>query len=603
MKHFLRFILLLLIAHASAFAGERADRYWRAADVRVGMKGTGRTVLKGNEIREFQCEVIGVLKKVFPKEDVFLARLSGLGLEETGIIEGMSGSPVYVDGKLLGAVAYGWSFSKQPIAGITPAEYMYNLVAEAGKPNAQAPPRKPQNFRPLGRSGAPAAPNDNEIPASRPAKKNTMAFRRLRAPLVVSGCPQPVFDHYAGRFERMGLLPVQGGGAGVIAPAEAGAEAAKLIPGAPVAVSLIDGDMSMAGIGTVTDRVGDHIIAFGHPMMEMGRVELPLATAHIDAVIPNLWSSFKLSTVRRTVGTLLVDRSEGIYGRVGKMPNMLPVSVKVDREDFPGETVYSYRVAQARELTPYLVNISLSSSVFMKGSPPLEYTIQYTVRVVTDKGDVIQLEDMASSSSWWPMWSFFDAVSGTVGRLMNNPFEEVRIKEVEADMEIKLGDRAALIDSVRLLDVKAAPGESARALVELRRYRRPPVAVELEIPVPADLPEGVYSVMIADAESARQAAANIAPSEFDPKNYKELLKLLRLQYPSNEIYALISVPHTGLRVGGTPLRNLPASYLSMLTPVGRSKNELIGRLVQTSQRTEYQIIGSQSVQLLVEKED
>ncbi|NQT20921.1 MAG: hypothetical protein HQ592_14535 [Planctomycetes bacterium] len=605
MKQFLTFVMLVsaacgIVASRPALGQDHADRYWKVDDVRVGMKGVGKTVMEGRKIEEFRVEVIGILKKVFPNQDIFLAELSGLGLEQTGIIEGMSGSPVYIDGKLLGAVAYGWSFSKKPIAGITPAEQMYTLVAEAEKPNAEGASAKPQGFRrPPGRMFA-GLPGRTPASSGDRAAGGAAAFKRLRAPLVISGCPEPVFRHYATRFEKMGLLPVQGGGAG---GAREPADAPELVPGAPLAIVLIEGDMIMAGIGTVTDVIDDEVIAFGHPMMDMGRVELPMAAATVDAVIPSMWTSFKLSTAGKTVGTLLVDRIEGIYGRTGQVPPMVPLSIAVDREDFPGRAKYSYRVADSEELMPYMLDICLFSSVFMKGNLPPEYTIEYKISISTDKGDVIELENMSASSSWSSLWSFFDAVSSTAYGLTYNPFEKVRITDVKAQLSMKLGDRTALVDSARLLDAKTAPGKSARVRVGLRHYRRPPTTLEMQVPIPSDLPPGLYNITITDSDGAWQAAAAAEPSRFDPQNYNEMLQLLKLQYPNNNIYALIALPNTGLDVSGTPLRNLPPSYLSMLTPVGRSKNLFITTVLQTSKQTEYHITGSQDLLLLVEKED
>ena len=604
MKSLLTFILLLTATCRIGLGQENAARFWKVDDVRVGMKGIGKTVLKGNEIEEFQFEVIGIVRKVFPGQDLFLARLSGLGLEDTGVIEGMSGSPLYIEGKLLGAVAYGWIFSKQPIAGITPAEQMFNLIAAADKPKPDAAREKNQGLWKPRRKGAALAKRHvpGEAGATEPTALAHAAFTRLRAPLIISGCPQPVFSRFAKRFEQMGLLPVQGGGAGN--NDDEGADAAALLrPGAPVAVTFIDGDMTMAGIGTVTERVGDGVLAFGHPMMEMGRTELPMSTAEVNAVVPSLLSSFKLGSVGKTVGTILVDRVEGVYGRIGEPPPMVPVTITVNREDMPGKATYNFRVADNYELTPMLVDICLFSSLFMKGYPPPQHTLQYKVTVVTDKGDVIRLEGITTSQTWWSLWTFFDAVTGTVSSLMYNPFQPVRIKQVTAEVDIKNGDRTAVIHSVRLLDVKVAPGKPARVRVELRPYRKPAATIDIEILIPEDLPEGVYSVEITDADGALQAEANAAPPEFDPSNYSELLKLLRRQYPANKIYALIALPHTGLAVRGTPLRNLPASYLSMLTPLGRGRIELIGTVLKSSKPTPYHVVGSQNVQLVVEKED
>ena len=609
MKTILKLSVLLpaVLALSWAAAAEQPGvKFCKMEDVHVGMKGVGRTTIKGSQVQEFQFEVIGILKKVFPNQDIILAKLSGLDLEKTGVPYGMSGSPLYVDGQLLGAVAYAWAFSKEPICGVTPAEQMCRLISEGAaepKPDVQgvqAPGGQGGGFE-IG-----WAAKAWSSPAFKPASAGSISastggpgsisLTRLRAPLVISGCPQPVFEHYAKQFERMGLLPVQGGGAG------ADAAALDLAPGTPVAIPFIGGDVSVAGIGTVTERVGNDVIAFGHPMMEMGRMELPMATAEVAAIIPSQSFSFKMGSVGKTVGTLLVDRSEGIYGRIGLTPHTVPVKVVVNRADFPGQITHNYRLADSLQITPQLLGMSLFSSVFTKGNLPAENTIDYQVKIVTEDGDTIVQRAMLSSGGPTGVWSFFDAVAGTAQLLMNNPFKKARLKEVEAELNVRLGARAAAIDSVRLANVNVPPGKSAKLIVRLMRYRQQYENVELEVPVPADLPEGQYTLQVSDANGAQQMDRMAAPSAFDPRDYAEMLEMLRLQYPRQDLYVRVAVPGTGVAVQGKALPNLPASALSVLTPVGRSKTEFIGKVLKASKTTQYQILGNQSVEMVVEKE-
>jgi len=600
---FLPIAALLALAMTGSATAELG--YWKTEDVKPGLQGTGRTVLKGNEIEEFQCTVLGVMKNVFPRQDMILVRLSGLNLEHYGIIEGMSGSPVYAEGKLLGAVAYGWGFSKEPIGGLTPAEQMMRLLDEppaeaVGKQGAMMKPRdfRPASVRKLARLRRQSDVTAADARAGGGPPAVSASFRRLRSPLVIAGCAPGVFRHFSPKFERMGLLPVQGGGAG-----DGGDAAAEIQPGSPVAVSLIEGDMMIAGVGTVTERIGDRILAFGHPMMEMGRSRLPLATASIDAIMPSMYSSFKLSSIGKPVGTLLIDRNEGIYGRIGEPPAMVPLKVTMEREDFPGREEYAYRLADNDYLTPILVDISLYSSMLIKGDPPPEFTAYYHVKVTTDDNEVIDIRDMATSGSWWSIYSIFDAAAGTVGCLLSNPFKEVRVTDVQAEIDLRLGDASAYIDSVEVIDIKTPPGGSARVRVNLLRFREKAESIVVSVPIPADLPEGVYEVSITDSEGALQADSSAVPSRFDPRSYDEMLRLLRLSYAANAIYSVIHLPKTGIAIGGKELGNLPASALSMLTPVGKSNSRMITSVMKSSHPTDYKIIGSQHVQLVVEKED
>jgi len=595
MKPILRLFIIFPSLAAFSYAGEPALKICKVDEVRIGMKGVGKTVMQGNRVEEFQAEVIGILRKVFPNQDLILAKLSGLNLEKTGVISGMSGSPIYVDGRLLGAVSYGWAFSKEPICGVTPAEKMCTLISDGEPPQgavqgAQAPAMQSGGW--AGASAGLASPESMmKVSAS------SIALTRLRAPLVISGCPQAVFSRFSRQFEKMGLLPVQGGGAG----ADAGA--ADLQPGSPVAIPFVDGDVSMAGIGTVTERVGDHVIAFGHPMMDMGRIALPLATAEVNAVVPSTAFSFKMGSVGKTVGMLMIDRNEGIYGKIGALPAMVPLTVSLTRDDFPGPIVHNFRIANDRSLTPMLLNMCLFSSVLIKGNLPPEYTLSFTASVSTDDGQTITTRQTTSAAGNMGLWSFFDSIVGVSSNLVNNPFKKVRLTEVKAELAVKTGLRAALIESVRVGSVKARPGKPVKLLVRLMRYRQQAETIELDVPIPEDLPNGHYTMTVTDADGAMQADRNAAPSRFEPRTYNEMLDLLRLHYPQQDIYVRMALPGTGVDLQGKALPNLPASALSILAPTGRSRNEFLSKLLRSSTQTGYRISGSQSIDILVEKEE
>src|SRR5262245_44989813 len=292
----------------------RLGNCWRVEDVKPGMKGFGRTVMKGTRVERFQAEVIGVLKNTSPGRDMVLCRLSGLDLERTGIIAGMSGSPVYLDGRLLGAVAYGWAYGKDPIAGITPFCQMHDFaesyelrdLAEQGK----LPPgrRRPAGVPAGGRRHTLATPiaagqsvfdsvTVSQDPDEDGKGKDELWLTPLRTPLAATGLTAHSLKLLRDRAPGLGLVPVQGGGAGARV-ADANKDVA-LEPGGPLAISLIRGDFDLSGIGTVTHLDGDRVYGWGHPFMSLGDCDFPLMTGFIHAVYPRQTVSFKIGSPLR----------------------------------------------------------------------------------------------------------------------------------------------------------------------------------------------------------------------------------------------------------------------------------------------------------------
>ena len=581
-------LLLIVLAVCAALApstGAWAIEVWKVDDVQPGMTGIGRTVLKGCELQEFEFEVLGVLRNTFPQQHIILARLSGLDLENSGVISGMSGSPLYSGGKLLGAVAYGWPFSKEPIAGITPAESMIELI------------RDQQGFEEIEQLGMrePQGRISNDFAK---APSGSISLTRLRAPLVVSGCPLSVYNRFAGELEAMGMMPVQGG-----AGAGTDAEEIELAAGMPVAITLVQGDMFVASIGTLTERIGDDVIAYGHPLLELGYIQLPMATAEVVTVIPSQQFSFKMATIGRTVGTLMLDRTEGISGRVGPIPHVITAHVKVNRLDIGRSFTYNYTIAEHPRLTPIMMNACISGSVMMRGALPDEFTIQYKVQLTTVDGDSFVFEDGGSSLNR-SVWRLFDATVGAAGTLINNPFEPTQIESVEVEIDLQRGDSTAFIESVSLPRIKVTAGMDLRLELEVMRHRQDPATIDIDVPIPANLPPGIYDIIVCDADGARQIDANQASFRFEPRNYQELLDALRRQYPANRVYTRIILrDNTGLEVNRKALPNLPASYLSMLTPVGGGSKEMITSSISSSTQMPHLISGGQRVQFMVEKED
>jgi hypothetical protein len=322
--------------------------------LKPGMKGTGRSVFFGTEVKEFGVEVVDIMRHVTPRGDMILCRLSGQGLEESGVVAGMSGSPVYIDGRLVGAVSYGWSFAKEPLAGVTPAAEMLRIWNE------------PDHSESPGGSRSDRMPGGSEL----------AGLSALPLPVALSGFTPALAELVEPALKKLGFTPVAAAGS---SSAEA-AETSNLVPGAAVGVALIDGDVRLAGIATLTCREGNRILAFGHPMLQAGNVRMPMVGGRIHSVVPSVASSFKLFSPTAPLGTINQDRPAGVGGNIGPIPEMLPVTAVVSSSS--GLDTYRFRIVELEDLAPMLIAVGLTDVVYQTEGNLEEMTLtsRMTVR-------------------------------------------------------------------------------------------------------------------------------------------------------------------------------------------------------------------------------
>src|SRR5687767_13672154 len=343
-------------------------------EVRPGMKGTARTVFSGTEPEEFGIEILGVLPG-FPgaRQSAIIARLTGPNVAKTGVFGGMSGSPVYIDNRLVGAIAFSFPFSKEPIAGITPIQQMIDIF-EKGSAGQTPRVREPRavSFAQLASSEWKATlpkqavgPTTLIAPVSEGSRLLPLMGQQMTpiaTPVVFGGISQESLAMFAPQLVANGLLPVSGaGGSAGITPLEKATEKT-LTPGTSVSVQLVRGDYSIAASGTVTFRDGNRIYAFGHPFLSLGASDMPMTESSVVTVIPNANNSFKLAVPGRMVGNVSQDRATGIYGQLGQAPKMIPVKINLHTSRDRTET-YSYEVANDSFLTPLLLNLTIFSTI------------------------------------------------------------------------------------------------------------------------------------------------------------------------------------------------------------------------------------------------
>jgi hypothetical protein len=616
----------LLVAAGLAAAGEPSKAsYWDVDDVRPGMTGVGKTVMVGTRLDEFGAEVLGVMRDVSPGRDMILVRLTGCNLEHAGIIQGMSGSPIYIDGKLLGAVAYAWEFAKDPIAGVTPFAQMVQYVRSSDR--RLAAEAKAQGQGQGGGEGDAAATAGSNVSASAgvyrielpgsddaeaaaavaaratPARATGMAgMRPIATPLAVSGLGPRALAVLERELGPIGMAPMAAGDV----PEGVRREAAgtRLVPGGPISVAMVTGDFDISAIGTVTHVEGDRVYAFGHPMMSLGACAFPMMTGYIHTVYPRASVSMKMGSPLETVGVLDTDVSTGIAGRLGATPDLLPMSVTVKTGRYAEPRTYRVRVVRDPKLLSGLVQSVLAGAVDTEGDLPDELTADLSATIRLAGHEPIELKDRVSGARFggpMGMAALFGPVSSLVSIIAKNPLEPVRVESIDCRVDLDAGRTTAAIEAVRLDSARLQPGETLRARVTLRPHLAERATVLVEVPLPADLPEGPYELAVGDCGTSLRRRTQAAPHLAEPRTLPALLDFLRLQaaMPRNQVYAHLALPSRGVAVGGQALPDLPASLRTVFGEARATAPPVVKAERVVALPTAYVIEGSQTIRFEV----
>ena len=607
--------LSALMFIAPARGGEPDPKsYWDVKDVRPGMKGVGRTVMVGTKLEEFRAEVLGVMKDVNPGRDMVLCRLTGCNLEHAGIIQGMSGSPIYIDGKLLGAVAFAWEFAKDPIAGVTPFSQMIQYVRsndrritaesvdKAAKPfHASAMPISPWIEGLSGTEPEPGA-STRPIPVSGGSPEG---MTPIVTPLAVSGFSPRALNVLSDRLRPIGMAPIAGGAASERVIREEGNR--PLVPGAPLSIGMVLGDFDISGIGTVTHVEGDRVYGFGHPMLSLGACELPMMTGYIHTVYPRASVSMKMGSPLKIVGVIDTDVSTSVAGRLGAVPDMMPMSVRVKTSRYSDSQTYKLRIVREPMLLPTLTLSVLTNAVDTEGNLPEEFTAHLNATIRLKDQEPISLSDTFSGARYTgPMGpsALFSPLASIVNILVRNTLAPVRIETIECDVQIEPGRKVAAIDSVRLFSDTIEPGQDLKAFVTLKPHKGERSTIEVSLPIPADFPEGPHEAIFCDASNSVRRGFRNDPSMIEPRDLTALLRSLRIQTEPKRTAIYFHVPSTdrGVTIHGEALPNLPSSVRAVFAsrreaPVAPIRSDMV-KVVPTS----WVVEGTQTLRFTVAKD-
>lgn len=554
------FIILFISSASWLLLGQ--EQIFPLDQVKAGLKGKGRSVFIGDKIEEFDVEILGVMRNFQPKKNVILARLKGPALEKAGVIQGMSGSPVYIDNKLVGAVAYSIAaFPKDTLAGITPIEEMLSIVEEQPSKSTYSPSipvRKYVSLEDL------FDIHSHFFQASRQTFVDGRAFAPLSIPLVFNGFTSLVFDKTKFFFEKMGFYPIQAGSSGQTTE-NLSLPDLNLRGGDPVSVQLISGDFNMSAVGTVTYVDGNKVLAFGHPIYNLGAVDYAMTKARVLAVASSLSASFKIATVENLIGRFSQDRVSGAFGEIGKMPKLIPINIKMLNGD--GETKeFKTKIVNDKFLTPLLVNSVVANTLSVEGRSIGDLSLELSGTIFLESGANIQLEDLFSGIFDASIMDLSNLVTSVVFFLTNNEFEDLGIHRIDLNIQAVEEVKFASLEKVWLEKYDVTPGERVPVKIYTRTFGGQSAVESGYIPIP-HLPSGSeFQLIIGDAASLQRIEfSQYRQQTFVPRSLDQLIRILNNLRKNNRIYFKIIASKPGLFLKGEEMPNLPPTMKSMFS--------------------------------------
>ena len=577
MHRFTRFVVgAILIATLSSFAmaqnpaviPPKAPELYPLEDLRAGMKGTARTVFTGSETQEFGVEILGVLPGFpGPRQSAIIAKLSGSNVEKTGVFAGMSGSPVYIDGKIVGAIAFSFPFSREPIAGITPIKQMIDLF-DKGTENAKPKEPRPVSFAQLaGTDWKPNLPKPavSSVSLLAPVSAGSplmpllgQQMTPIATPLVFSGITQESLSMFAPQLVANGLLPVSGvGGSAAITPL-AEVNGNTFPAGSSISVQLVRGDYSLAAAGTVTMRDGDRIYAFGHPFLSLGASDMPMTESSVVTVISNVNNSFKLSVPGSMVGAISQDRASGIFGLLRQAPKMIPVKINLHTSRDRTE-MFTYEVANDSFLTPLLLNITLFNTITSSERALGESTISVKGEIRVKGQETIQIDRRFSASNAPILAS--SSIAAPVSSLLTSGFDNVQLDGITLDISSSETKYAGTLERITLDRTEVRRGEKIEVQAYVRTESGKQFVQRIPVQIPDDAALGQLLVFVGDGGALQEGS----PAKvFVPQDLSQLVKAINTVKKSDRLYVKLFRITPGAVIGTSELPSLPPSMVATL---------------------------------------
>ena len=562
--------------------------------VKAGMHGVAYTVFEGVKPEPVEVEILGVLRNLAgPKSDVILARLHGPKIEYTGVVAGMSGSPVYIDGKLVGAIAYRiGEFAKEPIAGITPAASMMEIseldkgpgrdldAAKSGARNAASPTAGP---------GVSVAPSDG-------LSQYTNLLKPIDTPLVFSGFSEETLRLFGDKFASAGVVPVMG--AGSVSDAK---QPEPLEPGSAVSAILVRGDMDIAGTCTVTYVDATHLLACGHPLLQSGNVDMPMAKAQVLATLPSGFNSFKIVNTTESVGSFVQDRRTGMLGRFDREPQMIPVTLSFSGTAHAKQ--FHYEVLNNPKITPTAMMATVFNALHGMNEYGEDTTYRLTGDILVQGYPKLGVQNMytpvdgATPTAYGIALSIGDRFS----RIYENPYDTPKIEGVELKFDLVPERRSARLENARTDVTEARPGDTINIETLLRPYRGESIIKQIPLTIPTSTPKGTLRILVSDGETLDRLR-RVPPTLSRRLPLGSTIALLNKEHSNSQVYVSLLEPNPQAMVSDSVMPTLPLSVMNVMDGMRGTQDMVVVGESATSEAStpvDYVVSGAQVITLTI----
>lgn len=572
-------------------------KYIDLDEIEPGMDAYCLTEYGVKGIEKFALKVVDVVRDFEPGRDVILVKGTDERFIHTGPVAGCSGSPVYIDGRMAGALAYAWTYSKDPLYGATAIKDM--LQIGLGKTDRPEPAFVFDYSKPIDLQEI-----DRQITSSLASSTNRFGgISTLPCPLIASGFSVEAREHLDAAVKPFGFMVVPGiGGASAEGGADTQGDAQdlQLSPGSCLAVPLVTGDMTMAVYGTVTEVRNGTVYGFGHPFQGYGPVDLPMATGKVHTVIATLSRSSKLAAVVKTVGALRSDEGAGILGRIGEEARTFPVTVRIDRYN-DTERVYNYKVASSKMLTPSSVRSMIAGAALYLGDLPPDHTVRYKGTLAIRGFEPITWENV---STGFGVIQVASEAAGAVALLMNNPYGKVLFESMDFDISIVPKDTISQIWSVNASDTTVKAGDKIGIDLVIESVQTKKKAYHIDMAVPEDLKPGKYELTLCGSRDYEQFLLKTVPYKFVGQDLPDLVGALRdtLQVKRDGVYCYLVLPSSGIVIEKAELPDLPATKMLVLQSLARPiRAQLYPHWIEKTLPTGTVVLNKKTLRITVEK--
>jgi len=567
----IRKISVALALTLCAFTVSAAERM-PLSQIEKGMKGYGLTVFEGTKIEKFDVEILGVLRNTGPGQDLILAKVDSDVVRRAGIIAGMSGSPVFIDGKVIGALAYAWQFAKEPVAGITPIEEMLKIadvMTPTGTQYANAKATATLGLAPrisgadLIKALAESKPDQafsKLIDDSMHPVSAINGAKRIALPMSVGSFAPETIQRFSPYLDQLGFVAVPAGATSSSSKATPGKTSFEM--GDPIGAVLLTGDFNVAASGTVSYIDGNHIYAFGHPFLDMGEINFPMATSEVVSVLPSVASSFKFSNTGDVVGVLRQDRSAGIMGVLGEKADTIPIEVTMNGSG-PAQT-YKVNVVRHAMLSPLMLAMVADSVVANAQRAAGERTVLLDSEIKVKGFEPIVLkEGWAGQQARQSIPQYLALIAGY---LMSNEFRAAEIESIKVHLhhedDLKI---ARLMEASVETPAKGhiSAGDTVKVRTVLKPFRGEAFVETFDMRIPDDQPAGAAYLLVGSGSVMNAVDFTLVPP--DPRTLEQVLAVLQRLRPSTDLSVALYSNGEGAVTSGVYLPNLPPSMRAIVS--------------------------------------